>query len=217
MTNDRPLYRFRTAPKDLGVAIVTLVALAAGWLLFARADGATRQFQAQDAPFRIAYPAEWLGVESLADALLKVEDPRADSAFKTSMIVESRELDPQSPPTIQTLMDRRIEQRGQLTGYHFLSNQDTTVGGAKAAEIEYAYVVQPIDQPRRASLPVVVRAREYIVVAADRTYYITLAAPENEFERASIGPRPPPKRGNSGEAPRGYPASPEPLPRKSCH
>jgi len=30
-----------------------------------------------------------------------------------------------------------------------------------------------------------VRTREYIVAAKDRTYYITLAAPENEFEYAS--------------------------------
>jgi hypothetical protein len=49
---------------------------------------------------------------------------------------------------------------------------------------EYAYVVQPIDQPRRASLPVVVRAIEYIVLAKDSVYYITLAAPENEFAGA---------------------------------
>jgi hypothetical protein len=72
-----------------------------------------------------------------------------------------------------------------LTGYHFLGDGEATVGGAKAMQLEYAYVTQPIDEARRSSLPVVVRAREYIVVTQDRTYYITLAAPENEFERAS--------------------------------
>jgi hypothetical protein len=123
--------------------------------------------------------------DSLQDVLLKVEDPFTDSAYKTAMTVESREIDPASPPTLQALIDRRVEQRGQLTGYHFLSNSDATVGGAQGARVEYAYVVQPIDQPRRASLPVVVRAREYIVAGADRTYYITLAAPENAFDAAS--------------------------------
>jgi hypothetical protein len=126
-----------------------------------------------------------MDAQSLQDVLLKVEDPQTDSAFKTALTVESRELDPQSPPTLQTLLDRRVEQRGALTGYHFLANTETTVGGLKAMQLQYAYVVQPIDEPRRASLPVVVRAREYIVVTQDRTYYITLAAPENEFERAS--------------------------------
>jgi hypothetical protein len=185
MKNEQALYRVRMLPKDLGVAIVTLLALAAGWLLYTQVDGRAKQFQTEDGTFRISYPAIWSGVDSLQDVLLKVEDPRADSAFKTTMTVEERELDPQNPPTLQTLMDRRIEQRSQLTGYHFLSNQDAIVAGQRATELQYAYVAQPIDVPRRASLPVVVRAREYIVVGTNRTYYITLAAPENEFERAS--------------------------------
>jgi hypothetical protein len=185
MSDDQSVFQLRTLPKDVGVALVVLVALALGWLLFMRVDGRTKLYQSADTPFRISYPAVWNDAESLQDVLLKVEDPLADSAFKTTLTVESRELDPQSPPTLQTLLDRRVEQRSSLTGYHFLANSDATVGGAKAVEIEYAYVVQPIDEPRRASPPVVVRAREYIVVARDRTYYITLVAPENEFDRAS--------------------------------
>ena len=185
MRNEQALNRAKMLPKDLGVALVTLLALAAGWLLYAQVDGQAKQFQTEDGTFRISYPAAWSGVDSLQDVLLKVEDPSADSAFKTTMTVEERELDSQNPPTLQTLMDRRIEQRSQLTGYHFMSNQDAIVSGQRATELQYSYVVQPIDTPRRASLPVVVRAREYIVVGSSRTYYITLAAPENEFERAS--------------------------------
>jgi hypothetical protein len=185
MSEEPNIYQLRTLPKDVGVALVVLVALALGWLLFLRVDGRTKLYQSADTPLRVAYPATWVDSQSLQDVLLKVEDPRADSAFKTTLTVESRELDPQSPPTLQTLLDRRVDQRSQLASYHFLANNEATVGGAKAMRLEYAYVVQPIDEPRRASLPVVVRAREYIVVAKDRTYYITLAAPENEFERAS--------------------------------
>jgi hypothetical protein len=184
-SNTQPVFRVRMLPKDVGVAIVVLVSLVAGWLLLTQTDGRTRSFQLADSPFRIAYPAAWIDAPSLQDALLKVEDPQAASTYKTSLTVESRDLDPQSPPTLQTLLDRRVEQRGGLTGYHFLADREATVGGARAIELEYAYVLQPLDAPRRASLPVVVRAREYIVVTADRTYYITLAAPENEFERAS--------------------------------
>ena len=185
MTDEPRVLPLRTLPKDLGVALAVLVALGLGLLLFLSADGRTRVYQSADTPFRMTYPATWMDAQSLQDVLLKVEDPQADSAFKTALTVESRELDPQSPPTLQTLLDRRVEQRGALTGYHFLDNAETTVGGLKAMQLQYAYVVQPIDEPRRASLPVVVRAREYIVVTQDRTYYITLAAPENEFERAS--------------------------------
>jgi hypothetical protein len=129
----------------------------------------------------LTYPAGWIGAESLQDVLLKVEDPLTNSALKTSLTVESRELDIGNPPTLQTLVDRRVTQRRALTAYRFLSNTETVVDGAKGAVLDYAYVVQPIDTPRRASLPVVAHAREYIVVGKDRTYYITLAAPEAEF------------------------------------
>ena len=185
MSDEPNVYQLRTMPKDVGVALMVLIALALGWLLFLRADGGTKQYQSADTPFRIAYPARWSDSQALQDVLLKVEDPQADSAFKTTLTVEARDLDPQSPPTLQTLLDRRVEQRSALTGYHFFANSDAQVGGERAVELQYAYVVQPIDEPRRAALPVVVRAREYIVVTKDRTYYITLAAPENEFERAS--------------------------------
>ncbi|MDP9373974.1 MAG: hypothetical protein M3Q65_16255, partial [Chloroflexota bacterium] len=103
---------------------------------------------------------------------------------KTTLSVESRELDPASPPTLQTLIDRRIEQHGALTAYRLLSNEEATVDGARGARIEYAYVVQPIDVPQRFSLPVVVQAREYVVVTRDRTYYIALAAPQHESAEA---------------------------------
>lgn len=181
----QPIYRVRMLPKDLGVALVVLVALVAGWLLLTRTESRTMTFASPDSPFRMAYPAGWVSAQSLQDALLKVENPATDSTFKTMLTVIDRELDPQNPPTIQTLMDRRVEQQAALTGYHFLAEREATVGGAKAMELEYAYVVQPIDQPRRAALPVVVHAREYVIVTTSRVYYITLAAPESDFERAS--------------------------------
>ena len=86
---------------------------------------------------------------------------------------------------MQTLIDRRVVQRGALTAFHFLDERDATVNGAKGARLDYAYVAQPLDAPRRAALPVVVRAREYLLVGKERTYYLTLAAPENEFAAAS--------------------------------
>ena len=180
-----PLYGVRMLPKDLGVAIIVLIALLLGLVLRAQIVNRTKLFQDQSSPFRMAYPAAWSAVDSLQDVLLKVQDPQANSTFKTTLTIERRDIDPASPPDLQTLVDRRVAQRGELTGYHFLSNADVTVDGVTSSRLEYAYVVQPIDTPRRAALPVVVQTREYIVAAKDRTYYITLAAPENEFEYAS--------------------------------
>jgi hypothetical protein len=178
------IYRQRFLRKDVGVAIVVFVALALGLLLRMQATNRTTMFKDQDTGFSLAYPVTWGSVESLQTVLLKVENPQTASAYKTNLTVESRDLDPQNPPTLQQLVDRRVAQRGALTAYHFLSNSPATVGGAKAERLEYAFTVQPIDQPRRASLPVVVHALEYIVVGKASVFYITLAAPENEFEKA---------------------------------
>lgn len=176
---------FRTWNKDLGVAIVLAIALVAAFVLSQFVVNRTKTFQDADAPFRFEYPARWTDAESLQDVLLKVEDPTTPSAYKSLLTVEARDLDPSAPPTMQQLVDRRVEQRSALTAYHFISDRDTTVAGVPAKELQYSYVVQPIDTPRRASLPVVVIAREYIIKTETRTYYMTLAAPENDFERAS--------------------------------
>jgi hypothetical protein len=182
---DERLFRLRLLPKDLGVALVALAAFGLAWLVMQQATGRTREFRSEDTPLRLSYPAGWSSVDSLQDVLLKVEDPLAPSAFKTSLSVEERLLDPAAPPTLQSLLDRRVSERGQLTGYHFIDEQEALVGGQRAIRSDYAYVVQPIDEPRRPSLPVVVLAREYIVISGERSFYLTLAAPEADWERAS--------------------------------
>ncbi len=183
--SDTPVYRLRTLPSDLGVALVTLIALGLGWLLMVQTTGRTRPYAEPDAGLRLAYPAGWISVDSLQDLLLKVEDPQTASAFKTTLSVERRDLDPANPPTLQTLLDRRVQEHAQLIGYHLLADGEATLAGQRAILLEYAYVVQPIDTPRRASLPVVVHAREYLFITKDRSYYITITAPEISFVQAS--------------------------------
>jgi hypothetical protein len=171
--------------KDIGVAIVVIVALLLGWLLREATLSRTIAYQDSETGFSLKFPAAWGVTDSLQDVMLKAENPNTGSAYKTNLVVEARDLDPQNPPTLQEFVDRRVTQKGGLTGYHFISEADGVVDGNKARQIVYAYVVQPIDQPRRVSLPVVVVAREYIIVGPDRVYYITVAAPEEEFAAAS--------------------------------
>ncbi len=179
------IHEFRTWNKDLGVALVVVISLALGFALSQVVINRSKMYQEPDSPFRLEYPARWTNAESFQDVLLKIEDPAANSAFKTTLTVETRELDPSAPPTMQQLVDRRVEQRGALTAYHFISERDTTVAGAVAKELQYTYVVQPIDTPRRAALPVVVIARDFIVLTPTRSYYFTLAASEDDFDSAS--------------------------------
>ncbi len=184
-TQTDTLYGIRNLRKDLGVALVVVVALLLGGLLRSYTLSRTVSFQDADTGFSLKYPAAWGVADSLQDVLLKVENPQTDSVYKTNLVVEARELDPQNPPTLQEFVDRRVTQKGGLTGYHFIGEQETTVDGQKARQITYAYIVQPIDQSRRVSLPVVVVARETIVVGKDRVYYLTVAAPENDVDSAS--------------------------------
>ena len=171
--------------KDIGVAVVVIVALLLGGLLRAYTLNRVSVFQDSDTGLSLQFPAAWGTVDSLQDVLLKVENPATDSAYKTNLVVEARDLDSQNPPTLQEFVDRRVTQKSNLTGYHFISEQEATVAGQKARQLVYAYIVQPNDQPRRVSLPVVVEAREYIVTGKDRVYYLTVAAPEEEFAAAS--------------------------------
>ena len=179
------VWPLRTWPKDIGVALVVASALLLGLILRSVVEGRTRTFESDQAGFAISYPATWRVLEVENPLVLRVEDPQTDSIYKTNVTVEVRELDPNSPPTLQELVDRRVAQRGELTDYHFLSSSERTVAGARAAVLEYAHVAQPIDTPRRMALPVVVQSREYIVVTQNRTYYIALDAPADDFARAS--------------------------------
>jgi hypothetical protein len=179
------VHAFRTTPKDVGVAVVIVVALALGFLLRSQVTGRTTTFKDPNSPFTVSYPATWGQTQSLLGLTLKVEDQRTASVFKTALSVERRALDPTAPPTLQSLVDRRVAAQGAQTAFHLLSSTESTVGGAKAMRQEYAYVVQPIDQARRASVPVVVHAIDYVVVTKDNAYFITLASPESDFAESA--------------------------------
>jgi hypothetical protein len=181
----RRIHNFHPWTKDIGVALVVAVALLAGLVLRSQVVGRTASFQDKASGFSISYPATWGAASTLKELMLKVEDQRTDSAFKTSLAVETRGLDLKSPPTLQELVDRRVAQQGTLTAFHLLSSRAEMVAGAKAMRQEYAYVVQPIDQSRRASVPVVVHAVDYIVITKNNAFFITLAAPEGAFDEAS--------------------------------
>lgn len=178
------IYGLRTRPKDFGVTLIAALCLLGGLALMLSTTMRTQTYQDSVTPLRFQYPADWISADSLQLVTLRAIDPTTPGGFKTTLTVEQRELDPGNPPTLQTLLDRRVEERQQLTGYHFLAESEEEVGGARAIVIEYAYVVQPIDEARRASLPVVVRAREYIVMAGNESYYFSLATPESRYADA---------------------------------
>lgn len=180
------LSRLRLTPIDLMVALMLAAALALGLVVRGQVANRFVAFQSPDPtiPLQFSYPADWREVGTLQDVLLNVEDSFVESPVKTMLTVQSQELDPAAPPALEELVNRQIEDRSALTGYHFLSSAPAKIAGNDGTLIEYAYVMQPIDEPRRPSLPVVMAAREYVVVKANRSYYFSMAAPTSDAERA---------------------------------
>lgn len=178
--------RLHTLPIDLGVAAVVLIALALGLGLRAQNTGRTTTFQDKNSPLRVSYPASWGSAMSLQEgALLKVEDPLTSSAFKTNLTVETRDLDLASPPDLPSIVNRRIDQHAALTAYTLLGSVPTTIDGVAGQMLTYSYVARPLDAPQLDALPVVVVAREDIVIDSNRTTYITMAAPEVAAQQAN--------------------------------
>ena len=136
-----------------------MVARCCGWLLREATLSRTIAYQESEDGLPSGFLAAWGVADPLQDVMLKVENPTTASAYKTNLFVEARDLDPQNPPTSE-FVDWRVSQKSNLTSNHFLSEKEDTVEGEKARQIMYAYAVQPIDQPRRISLPVVVVARD---------------------------------------------------------
>ncbi len=184
-TASQQYWRIRHTRKDVGVLLVSALALVAGFIIHRVVDARLEVYQEPESTFRLAYPSGWEKGTTLSDSLLKVQDPETGSAYKSNVVVIRRDLDIASPPTLQTLLDRRVEERNKLTGYHFLGSRETTVGGTKGVELGYAFTTQPIDQPRSASLPVVVQTRDVILVGRQTSYYVTLSAPSSEYDRAN--------------------------------
>jgi hypothetical protein len=179
------IYKLRHTRKDVGVAIVVIAALLGGALLRQSVTQQTVAFADAGTGLRMSLPAGYAETSTmLPDAIVKMSDQYGASPYKSNVVVESLEIDKSNIPTLQQLMDRRVELRSKLTGYHFIGNNETSINGHKAMELRYAYVDQPIDQPRRVSLPVVVIGREYIALSTNRVYYITTAVPEQEADTA---------------------------------
>lgn len=174
---------------DLLVALVVVAALALGWVY--KSALATRTTRAADpnSQFSLAIPSHWLTHEpDSEDTFLIAENPAADSVYKSAVTGRSFLLDPQSPTALDTLVDRLVQRHGdELTGYHLLDIHSRMIGGAESRVVEYAYVVQPIDQPFRASMPVVVHGFDYLIYTPTEYWLLTFTADERLVEKEREG------------------------------
>lgn len=165
---------------DVLVAIVVAVALIGGYAYWQSLAGQTVQVTDSFSGFSIKIPNHWtVEQDPSSDTFINAYDSRADSSYKTSISGQSFAIDTENPATLNDIVDRLIQQRGdELMAFHLLDDQPTTIAGAEARAISYAYVTRPIDDPFSDAPPVVVITTDYVIYTANEYWVVTLVADE---------------------------------------
>ena len=169
------------------VLLVVLVALVIGWIYRGTLLNEKQTLVDEISGLQLEIPATWnLALEEDTAVDLAAIDPRADSAYKTRLSLYSRLLDPNNPVGLSSVVDRLVENYTEnLTSFQLLALDNRTIQGADTAVLEYAYAVNPIDEPFRASLPVVVHTLEYVIYTPTQYWVLTLSADEKLFDESS--------------------------------
>ena len=168
---------------DALVGAVVLLALVIGWVYRGSLLNQTKRLTDDVSGLQLDVPATWISALDKTTAIdLAVVNPRAASAYKTQLALYSRVLDPDNPAPLDGVIDRLIERHtADLDSYQLLAVDNRTVQGADSAVLEYAHVVNPIDDPFRASVPVVVHVVEYVIYTPTQYWVLTLSADEQAY------------------------------------
>ncbi len=158
------------------------VALLLGWMVRVLAEGRTVVYEGEG--FRSRYPAGWMRVETRPPLLLQVED-RTAQPFRTRLTVERRPLPPGVPNPLGAVEQVLVLERGWLA-YRPLEVVTETLafaGPVPALHVTFSYV-EPNNNPFLSTLPVVMMGEEYLLLAGDRAYVVTLTAAEANYPKA---------------------------------
>jgi hypothetical protein len=176
----------RSSLMVIGLLVVMIIV---GWLVRTSFQYRTAEHRAPLDPadaggpaVTLVLPEAWAPAgEANTSGAVQYADVTATSSYKTTIGVVSRDLDPTAGLTLDGVVDREIAVHTNDTltypGYQLLGKVgDGTVDGQPAKVIEYAYAAKPIDVQQRDAPPVVVHAREYVVIKGTRLFLITLTA-----------------------------------------
>lgn len=161
---------------------VVVVALLLGWLVRVLAEGRTVSFEG--AGIRARYPAGWVRVETHSPLLFWVEE-RTAQPYRTRLTVERRPVPPGVPNPLGAVEQMLVLERGWIA-YRPLEVATETValsGPVPALHVTFAYV-EPNNNPFLSTLPVVMMGDEYLLLAGDQAYVVTLTAAEANYPKA---------------------------------
>jgi len=163
---------------EIAVIALTSLALLAGWLYRANVENRAFHFEAEGISAQA--PAGWLQAETQADEVLHVTD-LASGGFGTTYII--RKLPIPANTQAREIVTLLTLERGQsLTAFRVLDQNEVTVYGQPAYEVEYVFV-ESDPNLTHASLPSVVRALDYIFVKGDQAVVATYWAEAANYER----------------------------------
>jgi hypothetical protein len=165
---------------EILVVALVVVALLLGWAVKGWVEGQTVAFTSDDGAVSLSYPDRWLEQVD-KEAVVVASDVRAAGAFKPSLSLRTREMDPDYPLTENDLLVAlSLERADSLTAYRVLSVEEGVVGGLEASKVTYAYVAEPAGGSQ-ASVPVVVEAVDWVVIHEGKAYILTFAAVADQF------------------------------------
>src|SRR5512146_2778347 len=138
---------------ELSVLILTIIALALGWWL--KTSGENRGLAFNDQGITAQTPAGWLISKASGDEILHVTD-RTTSGFGTTYVIQQKTVP--ADATAGTVVSLLTLERGNyLTAFRVLNQQEVSIQGQKATEIEYVYV-ESVANVTHAVMPAVVHA-----------------------------------------------------------
>lgn len=162
---------------ELSVVILTVIALALGWWLKTGVEGRGVAFSNQGITAQT--PAGWMVSKSAGDEVLHVTD-RTASGFGTTYLIQQKAVAADSTPG-QVVSLVTLDRSNSLTAFRVLKQQDVTVLGQKATEVEYVYV-ESAANVTHAVIPAVVHGLDYIFVKNGKVVVITYRADQSAFE-----------------------------------
>lgn len=170
----------------LYVALTALVAVLLGWLLKVNVENRTASFSGLGGALTLRYPAAWVLGKSGEGTLLTVYDPRSAAVFHPTFTVQVQPM-----PEGQTLLDAAtnwtLSRNAVLREFHDLGTEQTFLAGRLAVRVHYAYIADPPPGSGLATLPIVARGTDTLVVHGGQLLIFSEVADTNDYEE--YGPR----------------------------
>jgi hypothetical protein len=171
----------------LYVALTALVAVLLGWLLKVSVEQRTAGFNGLGGALTLRYPAGWvLGRAEDESTLLTVYDPRSAAAFNPTFTVRAQPM-VQGQSLLDAATAWTLGRTAALREFHDLGTEQTFLAGRIAVRVHYAYIADPPPGSGPATLPIVARGADTLVVYGDQLLIFSGVADANDCEE--YGPR----------------------------